>query len=49
MSTTAFCTACGAPLPAGGPLGGPCPSCGATVTPAPTLTPVDPVESLRDA
>ena len=49
MSETTFCTSCGAELPAGVALGGPCRSCGATPTPAPTLVGhQDPMESLAE-
>ncbi|MBW8772494.1 MAG: protein kinase [Gemmatimonadetes bacterium] len=49
MSETAFCTSCGAELPAGVTMGGPCRSCGATPTPAPTLAgPMDPMETLAE-
>ena len=49
MSETAYCTSCGAELPAGVTMGGPCRSCGATPTPAPTLVGhQDPVETLAE-
>ena len=47
MSETAFCSSCGAELPAGVTMGGPCRNCGATPTPAPTLVGAqDPIETL---
>ncbi|MEP6744770.1 MAG: serine/threonine-protein kinase, partial [Gemmatimonadota bacterium] len=49
MSGTAFCTACGAELPAGVTSGGPCRTCGATPTPMPTLVgAMDPMETLAE-
>ncbi len=49
MSQVAFCTSCGAELPAGVTSGGPCRNCGATATPAPTVAgPLDPMETLAE-
>ena len=48
MSQAAFCTSCGTELPAGATAGGPCRVCGATPTPAPTLSTADPVETLAE-
>jgi serine/threonine protein kinase len=50
LSQAAFCTACGAELPASGTAGVPCRECGATPTPAPTLAhaTLDPVETLAE-
>ena len=48
MTQTAFCTSCGTELPAGATAGGPCRVCGATPTPAPTLSTADPVETLAE-
>ena len=48
MTQAAFCTSCGAELPAGMTAGGPCRTCGATPTPAPTLSGNDPVETLAE-
>jgi serine/threonine-protein kinase len=49
MTETAFCTSCGAELPPGVTMGGPCRSCGATPTPAPTLAgQLDPMETLAE-
>jgi serine/threonine protein kinase len=50
VSQAAFCTACGAELPASGTAGVPCRECGASPTPAPTLahSTLDPVETLAE-
>ena len=50
MNPASFCTACGAELPAGGTAGVPCRECGATPTPAPTLSGagLDPIETLAE-
>jgi serine/threonine protein kinase len=50
VTQAAFCTSCGAELPAGATSGGPCRNCGATATPAPTLAhgTLDPMETLAE-
>jgi serine/threonine protein kinase len=50
VNPAAFCTACGAELPASGTAGVPCRECGASPTPAPTLShsTLDPIETLAE-